>query len=320
MSNTPIKRVPCPYELGATFSLQISPPQGESFVAEAKVVHVYTPFTMSSVMKVALASESTSTMVPDEAILKVYDRRFADDTRDQYDVEPSTYEVEAQYAEYLRSDKVLHTVAEICEHAEQLPDDAPDPVELGEHVVALLVKHFFENEKTTYNALSSLQGKYIPTFYGNTRFLDASLPGLDSTISGILIEFIPGTNLSRVNPSSIDVNAVCSTAVNIVDRYSDLNVLNRDVRLENFIVKPNGSEVVMIDFGHCRLRREGEDDQLWGETKSCQDEEGEVGYVAGNRFGWNYVASERYDVYADTTGKRIRWFNTEKWKTEVIHP
>ncbi|CAE6406167.1 unnamed protein product [Rhizoctonia solani] len=98
MSNTPTTRVPCPYELGATFSLHISPPQGEPFVAEAKGVYVYSPFTMSSVMKVALTSGSTGTTLPGEAVLKVYDRRFADGIREEYELKPPTYEAEAQYA------------------------------------------------------------------------------------------------------------------------------------------------------------------------------------------------------------------------------
>ncbi|EUC61265.1 hypothetical protein RSOL_389780, partial [Rhizoctonia solani AG-3 Rhs1AP] len=320
MSDTPTIRIPCPYALGATFSLQISPPQGEPFVAEAHVVHVYAPFTMSSVMKVALTSESTGTILPDEAVLKVYDRRFANDLRDHFDLEPPTYEAEAQYAEYLRSDRVLHTVAQNYEQADQFPDDSPEHVEIGQQLVAIHSKLCFESEKTAYSALSSLQGKHIPMFYGTTRFLDATLPGLDTTVPGVLVEFIPGTSLFQVDPSSIDLDAVCSGAVNIVDQYSDLNVLNRDVRLQIFIVRPSGSEVVMIDFGYCRLRREGEDDQVWGQTKRTEDEEGAVGYVVRNRFGWSYVPSDRYKVYADPTGQTIRWFDTGKWKTELICP
>ncbi|CAE6479671.1 unnamed protein product [Rhizoctonia solani] len=319
MSDTLTTRIPCPYALGATFSLQISPPQGEPFVAEAKVVHVYAHFTRSSVMKVALTPESTGTTLPDEAILKVYDRRFANGIRKEYDLEPPTYEAEAQYAEYLRSDNVPQTVAQNYEQADQLPDDAPELVKLAEQLVAVHSKLCFESEKTTYNALSSLQGKHIPMFYGTTRFLDASLPGLDTTVPGVLVEYIPGTSLFQVDPSSIDLDAVCSGAVNIVDQYSDLNVLNRDVRLQIFIVRPSGLEVVMIDFGHCRLRSEDEDDQVWGETKVYQDEEGAVGYVVRNRFGWSYVPSERYVVYADPTGRKIRWFNPKMWKTELIY-
>ncbi|KDN46578.1 hypothetical protein RSAG8_04231, partial [Rhizoctonia solani AG-8 WAC10335] len=297
MSDTPAKRVPCPYVLGATFNLEISPPQGSPFVAEARVVHIYSPFTMSSAMKVALTPQSANMMLPGEAVLKVYDRRFADGIREEYEIDPPTYKGEARYAEYLRSGNVAQTEDQIYEIAEQLPEDDPNHLELAEHLTAILIKPFFESEKTTYSVLSSLQGKYIPKFYGTTRFLDGSSPGLDTSVPGILVEFIPGTNLSRIDPTSIDLHAVCSTAVDIVNLYSDLNVLNRDVRFENFIVKPSGSEIVMIDFGHCRLRRDDEDDQAWKEAKWDEDEEGCVGCVARNKFGWNYVESGRYVVY-----------------------
>ncbi|CAE6504587.1 unnamed protein product [Rhizoctonia solani] len=317
MSDAP-KTIPCPYALGATFSLEVSPLQEAPFVVEAKVVHVFSPFTMSSAMKVTLTSESTTMMIAGEAVLKVYDRRFADGIREEYELDRPTYEEEVRYADYLLSDNVPQTVPQIYEQAEQLPDDAPEPPELSDHMVALHSKQLYKGEKTTYSALFSLQGKYIPSFYGTTRFLDAYPPGL-STVPGILIEFIPGTNLSRIDPTSINLDVVCSSAVDIVDRYSDLNVLNRDVRLENFIVKPNGTEVVMIDFGHCRLRRENEEDQEWGEIKFCQDEEGAVGCVARNKFGWSYVESRRYDMYGDSTGTTDRWFNPRTQKTEVIY-
>ncbi|KAG8694703.1 hypothetical protein FRC11_002024, partial [Ceratobasidium sp. 423] len=217
---------------------------------------------MSSVMKVSLSPQSADTVVPSEIVLKVYDRWFANDLREEYDIRPTTYEVEALYAQYLASGSVARTEDQVYEQMDAVPEDDPDPLELDEHLAALLIKPFFENEKRTYSVLAGLQGKYIPRFYGTTRFLDGSSSGLDTTVSGILIGFIPGTNL----------DSVCSTAVDIFNKYNDLNVLNSDVRLENFIVKPNGSEIVMIDFGHCRLRRE--------------DEEGCIGCVARNKFGW----------------------------------
>ncbi|EUC60541.1 hypothetical protein RSOL_350990, partial [Rhizoctonia solani AG-3 Rhs1AP] len=192
---------------------------------------------------------------------------------------------------------IAQTEDQVYALLDEVPEDDPEPLEHVEHLAAVLIKPFFENEKTTYGVLSSLQGKYIPVFYGTTRFLDTSLPGFDMAVPGILIEFIPGTNLSQIDPTRIGLDSVCSTAVDIVNAYSDLHILNRDVRLENWIVKPNGSEVVMIDFGHCRLRREDEDDQAWKRAKGSEDEEGCVGCVARNKFGWNYVRSLRFAVW-----------------------
>ncbi|CAE6542710.1 unnamed protein product [Rhizoctonia solani] len=297
MSNTPSTELICPYVLGATFGIEVTSPQGTPIVAEAKVVHVYAPFTMSSVMRITLTPQSTDTTLPGEAILKVYDRRFADGIRKMSSVAPPTSEGEIRYAEYLCAGNVAQTEHQVDEIADQLPEDALEHIELSEQFISILVKGFFKNETITYRALSNLQGKYIPTFYGTTRFLDESSPGLDIAVPGVLVEFIPGTDLSLVDPTTIDVDTVCSTAVDIVNLYSNLNVLNSDVRLENFIVKPNGSEIVMIDFGHCRLRREDEDDQSWGKAKANANEEGCVGWDMHDIFNWNYVESERYYMY-----------------------
>ncbi|EUC61259.1 hypothetical protein RSOL_389720 [Rhizoctonia solani AG-3 Rhs1AP] len=294
MSDTPETRVPCPYAVGAIFSLEVSSPQGSPFVAEARVVELYSPFSASSVMKVTLTSQSTKQMIPGEAVLKVHDRRFADGIRSEHNIMPPTYEAEARYAEYLRSGDVLQTLDQIYDAVEEFSEGHHDPLELAEHLAAVRIKPFIENEKTTYSVLSSLQGDCIPTFYGTTRFMDTSLPGIDTTVPGILIEFIPGTNLSQIDPSTIDLNAVILTAMDIVNAYSDLNILNSDVRLANFIVKPSGSEVVMIDFGDCRLRGEDEDDQAWKEAKCEEGEEVSIGFAARRWFGWNYVASGRY--------------------------
>ncbi|CAE7174024.1 unnamed protein product [Rhizoctonia solani] len=282
--------IPCPYVLGATFKLEISPPHGDPFVAEAKVTHVFSPFTMSSAMKVALTPQSDSTALPSEAVLKVYDRRFADDMREQEGLVPATYEGEAQYAQYLASEDVAKTEDEVYELMDQIPEGDPNPLTLDEHLAAFIIKSFFESETTVYPILSDLQGKHIPTFYGTTRFVDGSAT-LDTTVPGILIEFIPGTSLSNIDPANTDLDAVCSTAMDIVYTCGDRNILNQDVRLGNFIVKPNGSEVVMIDFGDCRLRREDEDDQAWGEARWDEDEPGAVGCVAHTKFGWSYSQS-----------------------------
>ncbi|CUA68973.1 Pc15g00190 [Rhizoctonia solani] len=302
MSHPLTKKVSCPYVLGATFSLEITPPQGGSALAEAKVVHIYAPITVSPVVRVALSTQSTGTMLPGEAVLKIYDPRFAHEIRDNYDVDPPTYEAEVRYRDYLRSGNIAQTGDQIDDLAEGLPLDAPERIELGERFIDILMKELFENETNTYRVLSSMQGKYIPTFYGTTRLLDGSPPGIDTTVLSLLIEYIPGTSLYEIDPTIIDLDTVCSTGVDIVNIYSNLNVLNNDVRLVNFIVKPSGSEIVMIDLANCRMRREDEDDETWKAAKWDEDEEGCVGMVARNKFGWNYVRSGRYQILPDTEG------------------
>ncbi|CAE7181141.1 unnamed protein product, partial [Rhizoctonia solani] len=158
--------VPCPYVLGATFKLEISPPHGDPLIVEAKVTEVFSPFTMSSAMKVALTPQSDSMALPNEAVLKVYDRRFADGMRELHRLKPPTSEAEAQYARYLASDNVAETEDQVHRLMDQTPEGDPGLLDLGEHFAAFVVKEFFESETTVYPILSDLQGKYIPTFYG----------------------------------------------------------------------------------------------------------------------------------------------------------
>ncbi|KAH7337697.1 hypothetical protein B0J17DRAFT_629241 [Rhizoctonia solani] len=186
----------------------------------------------------------------------VYDYRFTKGLRKKRRINPPTHEREALYPQCLTTNDIDQTEDQLYEQMDQ--------VRIPERLAALLIRSFFDSEKLIYNVLSSIQGKHIPTFYGTSRFLDASSPRLDTIVPGILVQFILGTNLSRIDPTKIELDTVCSTVVNIINAYSDVNVLNQDVRLENFIVKPNGSGIVMVGFGHCQLHREGGDGQAEG--------------------------------------------------------
>lgn len=85
----------------------------------------------------------------------------------------------------------------------------------------------------------------------------------------------------------------------IYERYTDLDVLNQDVRFENFIVKPDGSGVVMIDLAQSRLRGEDENFATWKKAKWGVDEEGAIGMVAHGKWGWNFQHSLKWVVPAD---------------------
>ena len=113
--------------------LQLTPTHAGPLTVEAKVAHVFSPFTMSSAMKVTLTpqSDTTSTTLPDEAVLKVYDRRFADDMRKQHEINPPTSEVEALYAQYLASGNVAETEEQFLALVEELPEDCSEENEVS---------------------------------------------------------------------------------------------------------------------------------------------------------------------------------------------
>ncbi|KAG8763888.1 hypothetical protein FRC12_008367 [Ceratobasidium sp. 428] len=300
MDTTQGSPIPCPYELGSTFRLQVTPPIGDPFEANVTVVSVYTPFTISPVMKVSVDSttcaQGSAFKLPPELVLKVYDRRFALSLRKRYYLQPPTYESEERYREYVNSGRAPEGAEAISDEIDTVCTGGIEtcPPALLEHLIATRIGPYSGSECAVYERLEGLQGRDVPIFYGSTRFLDgSSAPGLSLSIPGVLLEVIPGSSLEDIDVSAIDLNAVINNALRIVDICGDLDVLNKDVRLGNFIVKPDDS-VVMIDFAQTRFRRADEDDLAWKRAKWSEDEEGCIGTAAMRKFGWDYARSFKY--------------------------
>ncbi|KAJ3849375.1 hypothetical protein EV368DRAFT_67499 [Lentinula lateritia] len=82
----------------------------------------------------------------------------------------------------------------------------------------------------------------------------------------------------------------------------EIEVLNKDMRLENFIVPSNpgfGSpdrcrDTVIIDFAQARSRWEDEDDGQWKRVKWSTDEKGAIRYVLQKQCGWAYQPTYPY--------------------------
>ncbi|KAG8704019.1 hypothetical protein FRC08_002494 [Ceratobasidium sp. 394] len=201
--------------------------------------------------KLALASDSPDTptaQLPTEMILKVYDRRFALLLRARLKVKPAIYGSERLYQTYLAN------------------SPAEDVERLEEEMTAC----------AAYERLKPLQGHDIPVFYGAVELIDGcSSSGATPPIQGILLGVIPGVGLDQVDPTAVDLEILIQNAIRIVDAYSQLGVINKDVPLGNFIVKPDG-HVVMIDFAQSELRDEYECEKAWRIGKNNADEENRI--------------------------------------------
>ncbi|KAF8824560.1 hypothetical protein F5879DRAFT_927769 [Lentinula edodes] len=121
-------------------------------------------------------------------------------------------------------------------------------------------------------------------------------------VPGILLEYVEGQRLDTFSADALSPTR-CQKCVDVVVELGDRGVLNKDVRLENFIVPSNpgvsGSpktcrEAVIIDFAQARLRWQDEDDEQWKRVKWSTDEEGAVGYVLQKKGGWAYQPTYRY--------------------------
>ncbi|QRV84690.1 hypothetical protein RhiJN_26758 [Ceratobasidium sp. AG-Ba] len=252
-------QVPCPYSVGSSFYLMVTPTAGPPFKVQASVIKTYAPFTISPVMLVSIDCMQPNPiysppLLPNEPVLKVYDRRFTDDLRKEYHLEPSTYDSEARYDQQIASERVPVDREAISKELDAFDSFDTSPRELLEHLIATRISPHFASECAAYQRLQSLQGRDIPMFYGSVEFLNDSLvPGLRTSVPGISLERITGTNLDTINTTSFNIDDILDNARRIVDTCGDLCLLNYDVRLGNFIVQEDSS-VVMIDFAQSRLR------------------------------------------------------------------
>ncbi|QRV97667.1 hypothetical protein RhiJN_25686 [Ceratobasidium sp. AG-Ba] len=218
-------------------------------------------------------------------ILKVYDRRFSLLLRERHLVKSPTLRSEAPYHQLIASGQAPEAndiSGAITSHG----SIKNCPVELMEHLMTLMIEPYFDDE------CAACQD--IPIFYGATKFLDGlSIDDLDPPVPGILLEVVPGIPLDTINPTRTNVDAVIRSAIRIIDRYSELGVLNKDVRLGNFILKPNDS-VVMIDFAQSRPREDDEIEEEWRSDKHMADEEGGISFQAKKKYNWQYVRTLKF--------------------------
>jgi hypothetical protein len=150
-----------------------------------------------------------------------------------------------------------------------------------------------------YDKLTEIQGRDIPQFFGQARFAidSSSHPSLETDVPGILLEYIEGQKLGDLSTELFD-ESIGTSALDVVSFLSDKEILNYDVRLNNFLVPSSniGQPVVMIDFAQCAFRGE-ESDKEWYDRKAHQDEEGAIGCPLRKNVGWAYQPSRRYVIW-----------------------
>ncbi|KAI0080226.1 hypothetical protein K474DRAFT_1689432 [Panus rudis PR-1116 ss-1] len=329
---------------------------GNACTIICKIIKAYRPFTMSPVLLVSLSisqspessSKGSMTRIPSTAIVKLYDRRCFTNFRVDFDEgKPWTLDKEREYRQYLDSTSTSTSASPSPSRGSK--SDFANPTYLWDNDVSdgefeayldHVAQRTFTAERTTYDRLHELQGTKIPTLYGVVNY-HSVIPDprndgatITDTIPGLLLEYIPSISLRELVttwtvrdppfPNSVLV-ALCEQAVKVVDRISDFEVLNEDVRVDNFLIRDTflasstslvstgtitsaavgirvmDDAVVLIDLGQCRLRRDDESEDEWVEAKWSQDETGAVGFVLRNlvrRFVgegvWNYERSLRY--------------------------
>ncbi|KJX97044.1 hypothetical protein TI39_contig585g00001 [Zymoseptoria brevis] len=251
---------------------------------DVKIIRAHVPFTMSCVLTVELPDTGIGdTDQPTQAILKLYDRRFAAQLRkDEGDDERWSPEIENEFAKFVASGEAAPFVSKLRDD-----DDFEEPEEgwsaaENEAYLHNWCSDLFVTEVRAYDTLRALQGKQVPRLFKSTEF---------GVVKGLLLEYVPGPTLTEMP--------------DVMPKESWQGIVDQAVGVVRAV--PDGDErrVMMVDFGLCEFRPEGMKDEEWGRKKCTKDEEGAVGAVMKTRlakksFELRYESSSTWSDFAET--------------------
>ena len=187
------------------------------------------------------------------AFLKLFDRRFAIQHRQDNGVELWTREVEVEYLDALKTDTIPQFLDDL-HNIENFQDDTEEDWDKTQ-VEAFLIDELFplyETETKVYRTLQEYQGRLIPKLLAAvTLELELDPINLDVTsedkdrppealellhIKGILLQYIQGFDLWSMpdHAPRTSWQNIIDQAVAVVRVVGDNYILNRDVRPESF--------------------------------------------------------------------------------------
>ena len=270
--------------------------------------------TLSCCMVVNVVDHFNPQFPPGVAFLKLFDRRFAEEFRTSNTMDPWTERAEDLYIESVQSGRA-HLFLDLLQSENGFKETEHEWTEADlETFLANELREQYDTEVATYNALGPYQGNLIPRLLATvnlditpTHFRSPQPTDDHFLVKGLLLQYIPGftlQNLAKFAPRGAWQNIV-DQALNAVHMLHNNNILNKDVRLPNFMVSPlvnGGYQVYMIDFGLCILRRADHSDREWGQLKVYFDEEGCVGLKMGEK-----LAEEGFALQYQNSGKYLQW-------------
>ncbi|KAH9974593.1 hypothetical protein BGW80DRAFT_1301487 [Lactifluus volemus] len=249
---------------------------------------------------------------PKTAFLKLFDRRFAEQHREDNGLGHWTKQIEEAYIRDVESGAIngflhdLHSIPGYLDSTGERWNAAQNEAYLGDELFKC-----FQAETATYAALSSYQGHQIPHLLASVELKLTPPNAKDSDhfhIKGVLLEYIHGFSMSDMDKHAPNTawQGLVDQALGIVRILDSHNILNRDVRPGNIMITENGGkfQVYMIDFGLCRFRG-NESEQDWGRAKFNEDEEGAIGMTMRKKlqahgFKLHFQNPDKYLKYAET--------------------
>ncbi|OBS18848.1 hypothetical protein FPOA_10575 [Fusarium poae] len=260
---------------------------------QVKIKRQQLPYTFSSGAVVEEVSDFLDKSEGNQFFLKMCDRRAAEELRDEYGVPPWSDDIENVYVNGVQSGAVEAVHKGLRDVPDFLDDNGSDWDE-GEDEAFLddWQRKLYEAEVETYDRLKEYQGQYYPRLLATVK-LDISPPNAILSAEqrelhqqkGFLLQYLHGFTLRDMiaKAPAAAWQDIVDQGIKTVDILGDHDIVNKDVRLDNFIIVPriHTYQVFMIDFGLCRFRRPDESDAEWGRVKCNEDEEGFLIVTAG---------------------------------------
>ncbi|KAI1106938.1 hypothetical protein F4804DRAFT_353886 [Jackrogersella minutella] len=249
-TTSPVANTSTPYVAGHVMSLTNS--EGDNM--SVTVTNLY-PITMSSVMDVRIQTNKGL----QEAILKLYDRRFGEIRKEGAYVpeKPHTQRAEAAWQDYIREgltkDLFDHLKHEDKRNKETIyydsdsDEDITEWERLGRREATIYHKarKHFTSEVEAYEQLQALQGRCVPRFISSVTLkmpsIPSDLPSIYFQVPGILLQKIQGFNLTELVsflPNEPQLwEEIIQNAVNAAYEINHAGVLNFDGAPRNVVVE-----------------------------------------------------------------------------------
>jgi hypothetical protein len=280
-------------------------------------------------MDVTVRTQSGSNI---RAVLKLYDRRFGSGLRKILGKHaPHTSEDEAAFRNFVRQGRTTPFLEELQETKWTslippqpyyvLGDSPYTPEDKARYEAALWQEcdEYFDCETEVYSRLEDLQGKSIPRLYAHVRLVSRE-PDMPHEllqpqmaryfdVKGILVELIPGYNLSDLATSPLAPRdrskwpALVQSAVDAAHHINTRGVIMDDCAPRNVMVKQGDPQTpFIIDFAQCCFKdklikrweeiglgdEDSEDEEEWNpDVEYCErlrnsDNPADIGAVMAN--------------------------------------
>jgi len=289
-------------EVGAFY-----PSKKTSQVLTAEIIKCFEPFTMAPAMLVRLYHPRYNDQRT--YVLKVFDRRFSTQLREQHEIGHYTYRLDTDYHVFSFSQAHHDKYSELTTNRWEIPtidddatkeelDDEVPPAMIDETWVQYFCDRMRATEKEFYRRLEDIQGRGIPRYIADVElplfnasantYPHGSSSLLLHNVRGILIEYIKGFSLGDMDEEPCPAprsswQHIGEDATRVVGIIRNREILNNDSNVRNSVVRldpiDNKYHAYIIDFGHCDFKPPTMSIQAWRKQQAHQDEEGAIGCV-----------------------------------------